>query len=79
MVLWDKAHWRGLGFAICPTNPPILELILMFADLEAGAKIFRGWRKRLGEVDQDEWIGLTLITGIDRHHPAHYWLGIRRD
>jgi hypothetical protein len=30
-------------------------------------------------VDQDEWIGLTLITGIDRHHPAHYWLGIRRD
>jgi hypothetical protein len=76
MALWDKAHWRGLGFQIRLDNPLIPELILMFEDLEAGAKIFRGWRKRLGEVDRDEWIGLTLITGIDRRHPTHYRLAI---
>jgi hypothetical protein len=76
MALWDKAHWRGLGFAILSGNPPIPELILMFEDQEAGAKIFRGWRKRLGAADQDEWIGLTLITGIDRCHPAYYRLAI---
>ena len=76
MALWDKAHWRGLGFAILSDNPPIPELILMFEDLEAGAKIFRGWRKRLGQADCDEWIGLTLITGIDRHHLSHYRLAI---
>ena len=76
MTLWDKAKWRGLGFAICPTKPPIPELILMFEDIEAGTKIFRGWRKRVGEADLNEWIGLTLITGIDRYHPAHYRLSI---
>jgi len=48
----------------------------MFEDIEAGVKIFRGWRRLIGEVDRDEWIGLTLITGIDRHHPAHYRLAI---
>jgi hypothetical protein len=76
MALWDKAHWRGLGFAVLPGNPPVPELILIFEDQEAGAKIFRGWRKRLGEADQDEWIGLTLITGIDRSHPSYYRLAI---
>ena len=76
MALWDKAHWGGLGFAICPGDPPIPELILLFENLEAGMKIFRGWRKRLGDVDRDEWIGLTLITGIDRHHTAHYRVAV---
>jgi hypothetical protein len=76
MVLWDKAKWRGLGFSIYPSNPPIPGLGLMFEDIEAGAKIFRGWRKRLGDVDIDEWIGLTLITGIDRHCPSHYRVAI---
>lgn len=76
MALWDKAKWRGLGFSICPSNPPIPELVLMFEDIETGAKIFRGWRKRLGDVDRDEWLGLTLITGIDRHYPSHYRVAI---
>ena len=76
MALWDKAHWRGLGLAVLPGSPPIPELILLFEDQEAGAKIFRGWRKRLGEVDQEEWIGLTLITGIDRSHLSYYRLAI---
>lgn len=39
-------------------------------------KIFRGWNKRLGEVDQDEWICLTIITGTDKNHPAHYRVAI---
>lgn len=76
MALWDKARWRGLGFAALPGNPPIPELILIFEDSEAGAKIFRGWQKRLGKADQDEWIGLTLITGIDSSHPSYYRLAI---
>lgn len=76
MALWDKAKWRGLGFSIYPGNPPIPGLALMFEDIEAGVKIFRGWRKRLGNLDRDEWIGLTLITGIDRHYPSHYRVAI---
>lgn len=76
VALWDKASWGGLGFALWPCDPPVPVLILLFENIEAGAKIFRGWRKRLGEVDCDEWIGLALITGIDRAHPAHYRLAI---
>jgi hypothetical protein len=76
MALWDKARWRGMGFAVLPGNLPIPELIIIFEDQETGAKIFRGWRKRLGQVDQDEWIGLTLITGIDRCHHSYYRLAI---
>lgn len=72
MALWDKARWRGLGYAVLAGNPPIPELILLFEDQQAGAKIFRGWRRRLGESDQHEWIGVTLVTGIDRSHPAYY-------
>ena len=74
--LWDKARWRGLGFAIRPGSQPVPELALMFENLEAGVKIFRGWNKRLGKIDQDEWICLTIITGTDKNHPAHYRVAI---
>lgn len=76
MPLWEKARWRGLGFAIWPGRPPVPELALMFENLEAGVKIFRGWNKRLGKKDQDEWICLTVITGTDKNHPAHYRVAI---
>lgn len=76
MPLWDKASWHGLGFLIAPGNPPIPLLIIMFDNYEAGCKIFRGWRKRIGNVDREEWIGLTVITGIDANNPAHYRLAI---
>lgn len=76
MPLWDKARWRGLGFAIWPGSPSVPELALMFENLEAGVKIFRGWNKRLGKIDQDEWICLTIITGTDKNHPAHYRVAI---
>lgn len=76
MPLWDKARWRGLGFAIWPGSPPVPELALMFENLEAGVKIFRGWNKRLGKIDQGEWICLTIITGTDKNHPAHYRVAI---
>ncbi|MBN1470941.1 MAG: hypothetical protein JW925_04105 [Syntrophaceae bacterium] len=75
LTLWDKAKWSGLGFIIIPGYPPP-GLILLFKDIDAGKKIFRGWRKRLGNVDVDEWIGVTLITGIDRQNPSHYRVAI---
>jgi hypothetical protein len=76
MALWDKAQWRGMGFSVYPGNPPIPGLTLMFEDIESGLKIFRGWRKRLGDLDRDEWIGITLITGIDDDHPSYYRVAI---
>jgi hypothetical protein len=76
MTLWDKALWRGLGFIVFPGSPPVPELNLMFENIEAGVKIFRGWNKRLGKIDKEEWISLTIITGIDKNNPAHYRVAI---
>lgn len=76
MPLWDKALWSGLGFAIWPGNPPVPELAFMFENIEAGIKIFRGWNKRLGKIDREEWISLIIITGIDKNYPTHYRVAI---
>lgn len=79
MPLWDRARWCGVGYAINPGNPPVPEMILLFEDMEAGKKIFRGWQNRIGRRDDEEWIGLTLITGIDRSYPSYYRLAISID
>lgn len=76
MPLWDKAQWRGIGVAIPHGAPPIPELALLFENHEAGEKIFRGWKKHLGEIDREEWIGLTIITGTNKDHPSHYRVAI---
>lgn len=76
MRLWDKASWRGLGFAHSEVGQSVPELILIFENFEEGLKIFRGWHKRLGNVDKDEWISLTIITGIEKEHPSHYRVAI---
>ena len=76
MPLWDKARWRGVGVAIPHGTPPIPELALLFENHEVGEKIFRGWRKYVGETDREEWIGLIIITGTDKNHPSHYRVAI---
>ena len=76
MPLWDKAAWCGLGFSIWKGNPPIPELSILFDNFDAGCKIFKGWIKRIGKIDRDEWIGLIIVTGIDCKNPAHYRLAV---
>jgi hypothetical protein len=70
--LWDRAKWKGMGFTLNGETPPIPGLVFAFGDMEAGVKIFRGWRKRVGPVDTDDRIGVTIIRGVDRNNPAHY-------
>jgi hypothetical protein len=76
MRLWDKARWNATGFAELPAESPMPRLILVFADSNEGRKIFRGWRKKVGAVDTQNWIGLTIITGISRSNPHHYRLTV---
>ncbi|WP_148654598.1 hypothetical protein [Paraburkholderia caribensis] len=68
--LWGKARWGACAYIGNPALPP--ELHLCFQDLDVGEKIFRGWRKRVGETDIEEWIGVTIITGVDRNFPSYY-------
>lgn len=76
LALWDKAGWRGMGHGYFADDRSLPDLILMFKDVESSEKIFRGWKKRVGDVDVDEWIGLTLLTGIDKRNPFSYRLAI---
>lgn len=69
--LWDRAHWRGAGFAEnAPGYPPFLALI--FEDEDAAAKIFERWRERIGPYDEQDHIRLSIIRRLPGHNPAHY-------
>jgi hypothetical protein len=71
LPLWDRAKWKGTGVAVVtPDAPPILALA--FENFDAGKKIFRGWRRRIGAQDRDGWLSVTIITGIDRKSPLNY-------
>jgi len=74
--LWDAAGWRGLAYMFARGPDDVPEMHFSFEDIEAGRKIFRGWLKRFGEVDHDDTIGLTLVTGVDCDHPDWYRLAV---
>ena len=74
LPLWDAARWSGLAYTFARDAVDVPEIRFLFEDIEAGRKIFRGWLKRFGEVDRDDTIGLTLVTGVDRDHPDWYRL-----
>jgi hypothetical protein len=70
--LWDKAGWRGMVYAhgLDLSEPPIMALA--FSDADIARSIFVGLRSRLGEVDKNEDLHISLVTGIDRKHPYSY-------
>lgn len=78
LPLWDKAGWKGTGVAL-PTSPGEMAppmMALAFENFDAGQKIFRGWRKKVGAENQDGWLGVTVITGIQRDSPLNYRVAI---
>ena len=68
---WDRAKWCATGFALVE-NFSIPFVGLAFENLDAGKRIFEGWRVRFGEVDEKESIRVSIIRGIDRENPHHY-------
>lgn len=77
LPLWNRAGWKGVGVvggSARENSPPLM--LLSFEDIGAGRKIFRGWRKKVGQVDQKGWIGVTVITGIHRDRPLDYRVAI---
>lgn len=78
LPLWDKAMWKGTGVtlpqALGEVVPPVMALA--FENFDAGQKIFRGWRNKVGEMNRDGWLSVTVITGIRRDSPLDYRVAI---
>ncbi|WP_156440999.1 hypothetical protein [Burkholderia sp. ABCPW 14] len=78
LPLWEKAKWKGTGVALpqAPGEvvPPMMALA--FENFDAGQKIFRGWRKKVGAENRDGWLSVTVITGIRRDSPLDYRVAI---
>lgn len=68
--LWDKAGWSGVLVALYERAPPLLGL--MFRDREAAVDIFEEWRSEIGQVDENDSIRLSILTGVNRLHPSSY-------
>jgi hypothetical protein len=68
--LWDKAKWKAMAYLWPPNELP--SLVLGFLNPDAGKAIFKAWQGRLGKVDEEEYIRISIITGIDETHPYSY-------
>jgi len=71
-ALWDQAKWSGTLFAWTAntSDPPVMAPI--FKNAEAAAQIFSLWRKELGTNDEDEWLRISIISGISKTNPFAY-------
>lgn len=69
MELWDKAKWKGFGFTFDPQNG--IGVFLAFENANYAKKIFDEWRNKIGNIDKEELINITIIKGINKEHP--YW------
>ncbi len=60
---WDAARWKGTGFMYKPdlSIPP--QMALLYTDGEAGRRIFRAWRERIGARDEYEELRVSIIEG----------------
>jgi hypothetical protein len=73
LPLWDKAKWKGTGVILPGHEGEVAPFMaLAFENIDAGQKIFRGWRKKVGAENRDGWLSVTVITGIRRDSPLDY-------
>lgn len=72
MPLWNRAGWRGVLY-IWPIELGLEPwMALGFDDGNAARAIFADWRAKLGEIDREDRIRISILTGVDRANPNHY-------
>jgi hypothetical protein len=72
--LWDRAKWRGAGFATAEGVIPIVAML--FADGQAGRQIFEGWRARWEKEDKLDELRVVIVLGLSARNPTHYAISI---
>jgi hypothetical protein len=72
MPLWDKAQWQATAYIYEPGYLPLLAIC--FADAEAARRILKELQRKLGDIDKDEQLRISIIKSIDRKNPTYYKL-----
>lgn len=68
---WDKAIWRGAGFAL--GYFPLPALLLPFKNKKYAIKIFEDWIATIGKKDTNENIRIALVEGdVPGEDPGYY-------
>lgn len=68
---WDKAIWRGAGFAIGYKKLPVL--LLPFVNKKYAIKIFKDWISIVGQYDVKEEIRIAIVEGeVPGEAPGYY-------
>jgi hypothetical protein len=79
MPVWDEAKWRGTLF-MWPVGTDLPPLLALVFEAEAAARaIFEGLRRQLGESDVARRLRISIITRVDKRHPAHYSVVVRNN
>jgi hypothetical protein len=73
---WDKAKWNGFGFFLDKNG---LNIFIGYTYGDEGKKIFKDWIKKIGTIDSEEKIKITIIKGVDRFNPYWYRVHIGTD
>ncbi len=70
--LWNEAKWSGMAFVSDPSlkSPPIA--CFMFANEEAGEKIFKALKENFGVFDTKDEMRLSFIENISSSAPRDY-------
>src|SRR5204862_1734097 len=68
--LWNRAKWRGVGFAATEGVPPWM--ILAFENKEAAAQILAQLVREVGTDDPRNRLRISIVRGISRKDPHHY-------
>ncbi len=75
--LWDDAKWKAFGFFSRSNSE--LGIALAFENFEYAKKIFDGWINKLGKIDKEEEIRISIIKGIDNKNPFWYRVHISKE
>ncbi len=70
--LWDKADWSGTLYIVSSNLNEIPILGMGFKNIDTANTIFRSWRKKLGNTDENDEIRISVITGVNKNFPSHY-------
>ncbi len=77
-IEWHKAKWVATAFAL-RRDGEMPGLGIVFDNFEAGKRIFARWVAQVGQADEKEQIGVSIVEGPIRGEPDGYTVLIYYD